>query len=78
MASGKVTTYLRAEVLVEHLFDRGGTDCFAELGQQHTVGGKQARIAGVVAGIEVLRVVDEDLPDLFAVFELLGGVRCRS
>ena len=67
---GKVPTHLRAEVLVEHLLDRRRPDSFAELGDEHAVGGEQACVAGVVAGVEVLGVVDEDLPYLLAGLEL--------
>ena len=41
---------------------------------KHAVVGEQAGVAGVVAGIEVLGVVDEDLADLLAIFELLKAV----
>ena len=66
-----MSTHLRSQGLVEHLLDRRRADCFAEWGDEHAIFGEQARVTGVVAGIEVLAVIDEDLPDLLTVFELL-------
>ena len=60
---------MRPEVLVEDRLDRVRPDGLAELGNEHPVGREQARVAGVVARIEVLGVVDEDLADLLAVLE---------
>ena len=64
-----MAAHVRPEVLVEDRLDRGRADRLTELGDEHAVGGEQARVAGVVARVEVLGVVDEDLADLLAVLE---------